>query len=226
MESIRVQQVLRPIRYAFLIRGGDHAAANCAVSINTVIWGGMFNPIVEITPEDRCLGILKEFDPDKLIDLTDGSLSAKLSALFVDRIIGSSHVTAAYRDGDPPQLGFGFNVIPLLRQIFNKETRFIRDKHIASFYSCPSLGDWDSFFGFQNGSFMSLPKLGIDFKKQFIGALNASEIVFDPKTLEQISEAPITPIKLTAYGLSLYGGQASFSSHVIYLRKIQRKRTC
>jgi hypothetical protein len=218
VESIRVQQVLRPARYAFLIRSGDHDAADRAVSLNTVIWGGIFNPIVEITPEERCLGILKEFDPDKLIDLTDGSLSAKLSVLFADRIIDGNHVTVADRHGDGvPQLGFGFNVIPLLGEIYNKETRFIRDKIIASLYSCPSLGDWDSFFGFQFGSFTNLPKLGIDFKKHFIRALNALECGYDPKTLDQISEAPITPIKLTAYGLSLYGGQASFSSHIIYI---------
>jgi hypothetical protein len=218
MESIRVQQVLRPARYAFVIRNGDRSAANRAVSLNTVIWGGMFNPIVESTPEERCLGILKEFDPDKLVDLTDGSLGPKLMALFADRIIDSDHVTVVDHQGDHlSQLGFGFNVIPILREIFDKETRFIRDKIIASFYSCPSLGDWDSFFGFQYGSFTALPKLGIDFKKHFIRALNAIEIVFDPKTLEQISEAAITPIKLTAHGLSLYGGRASFSSHIIYI---------
>jgi hypothetical protein len=217
VESIRIQQVLRPARYAFLIREGDHAAANRAVSLNTVIWGGMFNPIVEISPEERCLGILNEFDPDKLIDLTDGSLSAKLSAPFKDRIIYGNHVTVGDLSGDHPQLGFGFNIIPLLRYIFDEETRFIRDKIIASLYSCPSLEDWDSFFGFQFGSFTNLPKLDIDFKTHFVRALNALEFVFDPKTLEQISEAPFTPIKLTAYGLSLYGGQASVSSHIIYI---------
>jgi hypothetical protein len=93
VESIRVQQVLRPARYAFLIREGDRAAANRAVSLNTVIWDGIFNPIVEITPENKCLGILKEFDPDKLVDLTERSLSAKLSALFADRIIDSNQIT-------------------------------------------------------------------------------------------------------------------------------------
>jgi hypothetical protein len=43
MELINVRQKLRPIRYAFLIRPDDSAGLVRAVSLNTILWGRVFN---------------------------------------------------------------------------------------------------------------------------------------------------------------------------------------
>lgn len=58
MESISVHQRLRPVRYAFMICTDDVPAAVKAVSLNSLIWGGIYNPIVPTTPEAAAQGHL------------------------------------------------------------------------------------------------------------------------------------------------------------------------
>jgi hypothetical protein len=217
MDSIHIHQVLRPLRHAYLIKEGDHAGADRAVSLNTIIWGGIYNPIISVTPETECNEILKEFDPDELVNLTSTPLSAAISEGFEQRIVNFDQVTRNDAWDGQVKLGFGFHMIPIVRHIFEKEARFIREESLASFYTCPDSIQWNRFFGFQCGSFSGLPNLSINFKAEFMQALNARELYFDPKTLDEIVELVDSPLRLTGYGLDLYGGFGNFPKHIVYI---------
>ena len=87
MESIHVRQRLRPSRYAFIANEGDVAAALQAASLNTALWGGIYNPIVPLTPVESRNGLLKAFDPDLLVNLTGADLTGELAARYERRIV-------------------------------------------------------------------------------------------------------------------------------------------
>lgn len=92
MDSISVTQTLRPVRYAFLISNDEMESALHAVSLNTVIWGGIYNPIVPIDPLDQCLEILRAFDPDILVNLTKGDLPKVFSDSYSKRILTAAEL--------------------------------------------------------------------------------------------------------------------------------------
>src|SRR5712691_2279038 len=139
MDSIHVQQKLRPMRYAFLIREADLGAALQAVSLNTVIWGGIYNPIVPLIPRDGCLCLLSAFDPDKLVDLTGGHLDPELRERYQHRIISGENLVSTDDRQGVKKLGFGFTTLPLLRHIYDKEGRFLSGPSRAAIVSCPRL---------------------------------------------------------------------------------------
>ena len=89
MESIHIRQRLRPSRYAFVVKEGDLAASLQAASVNAALWGGIYNPIIPLTPADRRDGLLKAFDPDRLVNLTGASLPSDLVGRFKSRIMTS-----------------------------------------------------------------------------------------------------------------------------------------
>ena len=74
MESIHIRQRLRPSRYAFVVNEGDLGAALQAASLNAVLWGGIYNPIVPLLPREQRDGLLKAFDADLHVNLTGGDL--------------------------------------------------------------------------------------------------------------------------------------------------------
>jgi hypothetical protein len=86
MESIHVRQTVRPIRLAFLVGTGDFDSFLQAISLNTAIWGGMYNPIVGLLPDDQREGLLKSFDPDYLVHISgqiDPALQERLRSVEI-----------------------------------------------------------------------------------------------------------------------------------------------
>lgn len=103
MQYIYVTQQVRPIRICFLI---GHNKKNLveALSINSILWGGIYNPIIELQQSGtaierkRILGVMKDFDPDFIINL-----SAKISPQFKNAlkrdIVEKNHFLTIGEDG-------------------------------------------------------------------------------------------------------------------------------
>jgi len=214
MEAIHVRQRLRPIRYAFMINEGDMEAALAAVSCNTVLWGGIYNPIVPFTPEPEREGLLAEFDPDEIVDLTSGSLDKA----FLDRYLFHV-VTPEYfvdRDRGGRRLAFGFDILPILRQIHEKEVRYSTDPTRAALVGT-TVDGWLEYVSFVFGSFSRLPHLEIDFLDVFRRALRARDVVFDPTNIPNELAEIVSPIQATGYGLRVFTPPAAISSHILYI---------
>jgi len=85
--NIGLNRKVRPLRFAFLIDPSDRGQLLEAIQLNTILWGGKFNPLIPAyrrTPrfwEQKPLkpptanaiidGYLRAFDPDFVVDMTD-----------------------------------------------------------------------------------------------------------------------------------------------------------
>jgi hypothetical protein len=217
MEAIHIRQRLRPIRYAFIIKEGDFSSALASVSLNTVIWGGIYNPIISVTPAERCAGILKDFDVDELVDLTAGELSPELRKRFEHRIVSADSLVRMDDRRKKRYLRLGFAILPILEQIYEKEVRFLPEPTRAAIISSRAADGWSEHLGFSYGAFSWLPETDIDFKANFRKALKARDTTFDPGDPTSKLGDPLSPVQFTAYGLRSLRDTASVSSHVIYI---------
>ncbi len=76
MNTLYVTQELRPLRICFVVDKSKKSILK-AVAINTTLWGGVYNPIISFKKTDkfnikRNLGLINEFDPDYILDLSGG----------------------------------------------------------------------------------------------------------------------------------------------------------
>jgi len=117
MESIHVYQRLRPSRYAFLVSTAGFSSALRAVSLNTALWGGIYNPIVSLEPAESADGLLKAFDPDVLVNLTTAELPVDILNRYRDRILPATELVQVDGRTNRRRLGFGFSILPILRHI-------------------------------------------------------------------------------------------------------------
>lgn len=117
MDSIHIRQRLRPSRYAFVVNDGDLGAALQATSLNAALWGGIYNPIVPLTPSENPDGLIKAFDPDLLVNLTGTELPADLAGRYQHRIVAPANLVRTDDRTNRRELGIGFNILPLIRHV-------------------------------------------------------------------------------------------------------------
>lgn len=216
MEAIHIRQRLRPIRYAFIVSDGDMEAALTAVSLNTAIWGGIYNPIIPVTPEAEREALLTAFDPDEIVDLTGGRLDRPFLERYPLRVVTPEHFVDRDRRGRR-RLGFGFGILPILREIHEKEVRQSTDPTRAALVSTTARDGWPEYVSFVFGSFSGLPQLDIDVVDIFRRALRARDMAFDPANISDELTDIVSPIDISGHGLRVFSPRASFSSHIIYI---------
>lgn len=214
MEAIRVHQRLRPSRYAFIVPKGDLKAALRAVSLNTVLWGGIYNPIIPVEPEEERDGLLNAFDPDFLVNLTGAALPQGLADRDEWRIVEAHDVVKTDQHAARRWLNLGFNILPVIRHVHEREVRFVSGPTRATVIQPEAAPNWPEFAAFVCGSFRWLPAINIDFERAFKDGLRATD-----SHLPDLTPPPdgVVPLDFTRYGLELLGGRANFSSHIIYI---------
>lgn len=93
MKTLYVTQELRPLRLCFVV-GRDNKSLLKAIAINTTLWGGIYNPIINFKKTEpsnikRNLGLIKEFDPDFILDFSKG-LATEISEKIEQPVLKSS----------------------------------------------------------------------------------------------------------------------------------------
>ncbi len=217
MDSIHVRQRLRPSRYAFVVNDGDLDAALQAASLNAALWGGIYNPIVPLTPSENRDGLLKAFDPDLLVNLTGADLPADLAGRHEHRVVAPADLVRTDDRTNRRELGLGFNILPLLRDVHEKEVRFSAEPTRAAVLAPQAVGGWPEFAGFAYGSFQWLPATDVNFEEMFQRGLRARNVDLPELTPPPNCDTLLLPLDFTGYGLRLFGGTASFSSHIIFI---------
>jgi hypothetical protein len=216
MESIHIRQRLRPSRYAFIVVDGDLGAALQAV-LNTAVWGGIYNPIVPLDPADSRQGLLQEFDPDALVDLTGGDLPPDLRARYNDRIVAPGDIVRLDERTHRRSLCLGFNILPVLRHVHETEVRFFSGQTRAAAVAASDALGWREFCAFAYGSYAWLPEVSVDFDHTFRGALRAQVVEVAELTPPANYDKLLLPIQFTGHGVRLFGRAANFSSHIIFI---------
>jgi hypothetical protein len=213
MESIHIRQRLRPVRYLFLMKSDDFATAVRVASINTTLWGGIYNPIGLIEREEECAGLIREFDPDVIVNLSDAETPPPLAARYEWRVVKEGELIGEALDGSR-RLSIGFGMWPLLHHIQEKALSTV-PKVIMPLVEGGAA--WRLWALFSFGSFEPVFQGEPAYQTSFQRFLKAEEVRLNPATSVSTLIDRVTPIQVTTYGLQLNGGSANFSSHIIYI---------
>lgn len=217
MEPIHIRQRIRPSRYAFIVNEGSLAEALQAASINAALWGGVYNPIVPVTPDADRDGLIKAFDPDLLVNLTGQGLPTIMSGRYDQRVVDRSELVETDHRTKQRTLAVGFNIVPLLNYVHEKEVRFTEEPTRATVIVPADVAGWPEFVAFAFGSFRWLPEIDMRFDDLFRRGLRARTIDLPDLTPPGDYEKLVPLLEFTRYGLRRSRGAANFSSHIVFV---------
>lgn len=133
-----LNQKIRPIRIAFLVTPSDKKTIQKAIHINSLLWGGMYNPLIPCykslpkswserkTKNETAVKVIKgyidAFDPDFFINFS-GYSSSKLG-IDKEKIVSSDDIIKSFKIDHAPTISTG--VCEIADQFIYDEMRFIR----------------------------------------------------------------------------------------------------
>jgi hypothetical protein len=134
---------LRPIKLAFIVDVSDNKSVLEAIRINSLLWGGVYNPIIpyfERKPkilandfffklEDNAKilrGYLNAYDPDFVIQL--GKCAGKAIDLGGREKISLADILSGMKDDST--VGYGISIFEVLNHFYSKELKFVRKNPI------------------------------------------------------------------------------------------------
>ncbi|MET0122322.1 MAG: hypothetical protein ABW124_14885, partial [Candidatus Thiodiazotropha sp. 6PLUC9] len=129
---------MRPVRIGFLVNPTKRESVNKAIRLNSILWGGMFNPLIpcykklsnnwedskskHTTASKVIRGYIEGFDPDYLINVSEiASTSIEFNS---NRIVNYSEIISSL-DKDMT-LNIGVSIFEVLEKFKHDEMRFVR----------------------------------------------------------------------------------------------------
>ncbi len=147
---------LRPIKLAFLVSPRDSRSLLQAIEINSLLWGGVFNPIIpfysrkpklwgdkfskHITGKSIVEGYIKAFDPDFIVPI--GELNINGYLIPKEKIIKPSEIISGIKDDGTPRYGIG--IFEILRNLYKKEVKFVRKEPLQILF--PQINSQNKLF--------------------------------------------------------------------------------
>lgn len=220
MEYIRCNQKVLPIRLAFAVSLTDEESVLNAVRYSTALWGGQGNIIVPIwkkfpdkEAKRRSVGLLKDFDPDFIVNLTTFSIPKEILSSYEKRIVPKNDFIRLKNNSS--YFGYGLTVLPQLNNIWSTETKTISGKSRAILLT-DIKGRYEKYWSFIYGKYPD--GFTADFEKLFSTMLKAREIKPTFAKLKKIKlDEIVSPLDITTYQLTRLGYSGGFSSHMIYI---------
>src|ERR1700687_437671 len=207
MRTISINQRLRPLRFAFLVRPNDLRSALAAIRINTCLWGGRYNPIIPYfkqvpkwwdymghrfeSPKQILNGYLDFFEPDFIVETHKG-LAMGLD-FDPERILGLSDILIKANQRETE--GVGQSINDLYHYLYKKEFQFVR-RHKHKFVSVePENAEFAGFSGCLFGSFPTQRDYAY-FKKNYAEVFEPEDLILNGATLAKLYksrvESPLT----------------------------------
>ena len=128
---------LRPLKFAFLVHPQDRPGLRKAIELNTVLWGGQFNPIIPIyrrlppgwqhstrliSARDVFTGYLDAYDPDYVVPV--GRIAEAPFPVGNRTVLSPEEVLGEFEETGSP--GYGIGLFDILRHFVQNELRFKR----------------------------------------------------------------------------------------------------
>lgn len=214
----------RPVRIGLLVRDGHIEDLEKAAGLNTLLWGGMYNPFIPVHTGDNAFA-------KQLIDLfCIDILYVVAKADEIDALI-QEYPFLQTREPYAHQMFYGDsytkkNKIAYLDSLNIMDKYWQRDfKHKPTDYvsNCtfPAWQDDDplkTLFALQFGRYPDEYDLEVDFEGAFRKKLRARELTLAPKdkVKRQLARS-IFPIQLTGLDLQGYGGGYSHDGSGLYI---------
>ncbi len=225
MASTNLSIKYRPIRIGFLVREGSVEDVVKAVGFNTILWGGIHNPIIPVGVSDTTFAerLIDLFSVDVLYAVSSTPEILQLRQRY-SQLRDPGHYTDTIYSEDwrtkKKELGY-LDSKNLVDYYWQNEF-----KHKPKEYKSPFvLPRWDTtdelgnLFSLEYGYFPKFPGIEFieDYEKAFLNGLRANEqtiqlggsLVFDPAQ-------NYSPIVATAFELTGYDGGIRRNGHGIY----------
>ncbi|MDP6542553.1 MAG: hypothetical protein QGH60_01095 [Phycisphaerae bacterium] len=140
MGSISIDQKCRPVRLGFLVRPGNKTDLRRAIEINTILWGGIYNPLIPLYKrtsavwEDELLGMptargvlkgyIATFEPDFLVKPDDAEIPEDV---FCDeRVVAPSDVLSLPSGEKHHSICIGVDMRDVYDEAYEKVFRFVQ----------------------------------------------------------------------------------------------------
>ena len=215
MGQISLSRSCRPVRLGFIVRPGHRDDIRKAVEINTVLWGGTYNPLIPLyarvpplwkdkhlggpTAVEVVRGYVSTFQPDFLVKPKGVEIPAGI--LPKERVITTVGVLSP---PDPQEFGalrspicFGVDIMDVYADAYRKVFRFVR-RHPHESLIPIVRGRASLFAACLWGAFPIADRLP-DYPAHFADAFEAKTKSF--RSLESLLPKVLTPLTLTTYKL-------------------------
>jgi hypothetical protein len=209
---------LRPLRLAFIVKPDDADAILKAIQINTVLWGGMLNPIVpgfRRSPRSYADGRLKPpaaeilsgylaaFDPDFVVPLGT-ALPPKVS-FDASRVISPDAILGGLDEEELVHYGVGVNEV--MAHLYAEEFRFARRHPVEAVFPESQARQHRLLAA---ACFGDLPTgTRVDFRGLWGHLLEGETRPFQPADLLRLQDRRMLhPHRLGMHGIDLYPRQA------------------
>ena len=213
--NLRVLHVscnIRPARIAFVISKPDPAILEEVFRVNTVLWGGLLNPVVVLddstrkrvgryyqyddTPYAEELRLLlREFDPDLLINFDGSVLPASLD-VFKERIFTKDALR--WNPWGKDEVPFFLEVWPFLRNYWRSEVRYSKEPPQKFAYMEPD-GPMKTYLTAAFGAFAD----NDEGKKVLIEYFGAKLVTYDEEFRKAPKQELTFPIRATQFDLRI-----------------------
>lgn len=219
MDYIRCYQKLTPIKFAFLIstEASDDSFEK-AIRYASSLWGGKGNILVPIwgkhsrnETKSRSFGLIKDFDPDYIINLTSKPIPEGVTDKYKKRIV--DHKSFYFKKDGISRFGVGLTVIPLIQHVWNTEVQSVNGKTRAIILKDVEKRNYKNYWLSVFGAYPKETSLS----KSFLSGLKAMELSATFASLSRINvNEAISPIDFSTYSLKRWGLSGGFSSHIVY----------
>jgi len=205
----------RPLRIGFLVEEGQINQLVKAAGINTMLWGGIYNPIIPISKGNNNYAkqLLNLFNVDVLYKVTEAE---EIKTIYDELpfLRDPKHTGEAifYEDWHSKKnISAYLDSLSIVNYYWEKEFRHTSKK----FKSDCLHAEWDENDNYSNafslmfGYFPSSYNLKYNYKQAFKNGLKANSIKINKDTdLENDLAKSITPIMATSLELETSGGRA------------------
>ncbi|MDD4901728.1 MAG: hypothetical protein PHE24_01190 [Patescibacteria group bacterium] len=203
----------RPVKIGFLVRDGNIEDLVRAAEINTLLWGGVRNPIIPVSASN------KDFF-DQLVKLFSVDVFFAISHTpEIDKIISDNQFlknpnhyaeNIFYEDWDTKKNALGYlDSINIVNYYWEKE---FKNKSKGYRSNC-TLVEWDGndpcndLFSILFGRFPESFNLKDDFKNAFLKGLCSREVIIaQGGIIDKVISKSVNPLTATTLELSGYGG--------------------
>ena len=209
MSTSSVSISYRPVRIGFLIKDGNIEDFIKCCEINTLLWGGVYNPIIPVGNNDYLTKqFIRLFSVDILLPISNDPKTKSLINEY-PYLKNPHHLSENifYEDWHTKkQVAAFIDVIHLIDYYWKEQFKHSKDDRSNCAYI-----NWDSknphvpLFTAMFGTYPKNINLKTDYDKAFKNGLRAKEVIIKDSLASDLS-MKIDPIKLTAMRLSSYKG--------------------
>jgi hypothetical protein len=208
--NVGLNRKVRPLRLAFMLDPSDRSQLLGALEINTILWGGRFNPMVpvyrrtpgqwEMKPFSRPTakaildGYLRAFDPDFVVDMTGRGIcpDGYKSEGYRQKELLKPQDIVNLNDPDDP-LSYGIDATEIYRHLYSKQFRFEQRDPVRVII--PEVKDpaMEAFSAACFGSFPTQKELAY-FREEYLAAFKAATIRVEPGNFNEMFTHCLTPL--------------------------------